>query len=285
VPELPDVELYKRRLDQHALHQKIARVVVSDARILGELKERAFGARLKGNRLEGTRRHGKHLLVQLANDGWLTLHFGMTGDLRYVEPPDAEVPYDRVRLVFERGSLAYVNRRMLGRVGLTEDADAFIAAEQLGPDALDPAFDLGALSAALDGRRDVKTVLMDQAVVAGIGNLYADEILFQARLHPKTPGRGLDKGRRRALLGEIKARSSFWKSSRKTICCRSATKAGSVRIVARRWRRSRRPAEPATTARAARRSRRDGQLRNELLPGQAGPVPGARWRFCSCRRA
>jgi len=204
MPELPDVELYKLRLDDHALHQEIARVVVSDARILGELKERAFVARLKGNRLEGTRRHGKHLLVQLANDGWLTLHFGMTGDLRYVEPPDAEVPYDRVRLVFERGSLVYVNRRMLGRVGLSEDADAFVEAEQLGPDALDPAFDLGALSAALDGRRDVKAVLMDQAVVAGIGNLYADEILFQARLHPKTPGRSVDKARRRALLGKIK---------------------------------------------------------------------------------
>jgi formamidopyrimidine-DNA glycosylase len=204
MPELPDVELYKRRLDDHALHQKIARVVVSDARILGDLKERTFGARLKGNRLEGTRRHGKHLLVRLAEDGWLTLHFGMTGDLRYVEPPDAEVPYDRVRLVFDRGSLAYVNRRMLGRVGLTEDADGFIEAEQLGPDALDPTFDLAALSAALDGRRDVKTVLMDQAVVAGIGNLYADEILFQARLHPKTPAKNLDQARRKALLGKIK---------------------------------------------------------------------------------
>jgi formamidopyrimidine-DNA glycosylase len=142
--------------------------------------------------------------VQLARDGWLTLHFGMTGDLRYVEPPDAAVPYDRVRLTFAGGSLVYVNRRMLGRVGLADDADAFIAAQALGPDALDPAFDLAALAAALDGRRDVKAVLMDQEVVAGIGNLYADEILFQARLHPKTPGRSLSKARRKALLDKIK---------------------------------------------------------------------------------
>jgi len=204
MPELPDVELYKRRLDAHALQRKIDDVTVSDARILGDLKEAQFRQRLQGNRLERSRRRGKHLLVQLARDGWLTLHFGMTGDLCYVEPPDAEVPYDRVRLIFAGGSLVYVNRRMLGRVGLADDADAFIAAAELGPDALDPAFDLAAFEGALDGRRDLKSVLMDQGLVAGIGNLYADEILFQARLHPKTPGRSLSQARRKALLGTIK---------------------------------------------------------------------------------
>jgi formamidopyrimidine-DNA glycosylase len=204
MPELPDVELYKRHLDAHALHRKIIRAVVSDARILGNLAKKDFVARLEDNRLESSRRHGKHLLVRLARNGWLTLHFGMTGDLRYVEPPDSQVPYDRVRLEFEGGSLAYVNSRMLGRVGLADDADAFIAAEKLGPDALEPAFDLAALSAALDGRREVKAMLMDQSVVAGIGNIYADEILFQARLHPKTPGQTLGKAKRKALFGKIR---------------------------------------------------------------------------------
>jgi formamidopyrimidine-DNA glycosylase len=204
MPELPDVELYKRRLDAHALHRKITRVVVSDARILGDLAKKDFVARLTGNRLKGSRRHGKHLLVQLDRHGWLTMHFGMTGDLRYLEPEAGEVPYDRVRLDFGKGSLAYVNRRMLGRVGLTDDADAFIAAEELGPDALDPAFDLGLLSAALDGRREIKAVLMDQSLVAGIGNLYADEILFQARLHPKAPGQTLGNAKRKVLFGKIR---------------------------------------------------------------------------------
>jgi formamidopyrimidine-DNA glycosylase len=204
MPELPDVELYKRHLDEHALHRKIVRVVVSDARILGDLAEATFVARLTGNRLEGSRRHGKHLLVRLARDGWLTMHFGMTGALRFVEPPGEEVPYARVRLDFERGSLAYVNRRMLGRVGLADDADAFVRAEGLGPDALDPALDLAAFSALLDTRRDVKAVLMDQSLIAGIGNIYADEILFQARLHPKTPARSLDKAQRKALFEKMR---------------------------------------------------------------------------------
>jgi formamidopyrimidine-DNA glycosylase len=186
MPELPDVELYKRYLDEHALRQTIERVAVNDARILGDLPATAFVARLTGNRFEASRRHGKHLLVRLQKNGWLTLHFGMTGNLVYFRDAADDPPYDRVRFDFAGGRhLAYVNRRMLGRVGLADGADAFIRDEELGPDALDPAFDLEAFARAIEGRRrDVKSVLMDQALIAGIGNIYADEILFQARLHP-----------------------------------------------------------------------------------------------------
>src|ERR671918_1262715 len=206
MPELPDVELYKRYLDECALRRTIERVVVNDARILGDLPPDAFVSRLTGNRFKESRRHGKHLLVRLRKDGWLTLHFGMTGKLVCFEDEADDPPYDRVRFDFTGGRhLAYVNRRMLGRVGLADDADAFVAAEGLGPDALDPAFDLATLSAALDGRREVKAVLMDQSLVAGLGHLYADEILFQARLHPRTPGRALSKPKRRSLFERIKA--------------------------------------------------------------------------------
>jgi formamidopyrimidine-DNA glycosylase len=207
MPELPDVELYRRYLDEHALGRTIARVAVNDARILGELSARAFIAALSGNRFEDSRRHGKHLLVRLRRRGWLTLHFGMTGNLAYFRDAADDPPYDRVRFDFAGGDhLAYVNRRMLGRVGLTEDVDAFIRAEALGPDALGPAFDLAAFERALRGRRrDVKSALMDQALVAGIGNIYADEILFQASLHPKTPAASLGERERALLFDEIKA--------------------------------------------------------------------------------
>jgi formamidopyrimidine-DNA glycosylase len=206
MPELPDVELYKRYLDQHALRQTIERVAVNDARILGDLSARTFVARLTDNRFEDSRRHGKHLLVQLRRDGWLALHFGMTGNLVYFQDTADDPPYDRVRFDFEGGRhLAYVNRRMLGRVGLAEDAARFIQAEELGPDALAPAFDLEAFTRAMAGRRrDVKSVLMDQALVAGIGNIYADEILFQARLHPQTPVTSLDEEGRALLFRQIK---------------------------------------------------------------------------------
>ncbi len=206
MPELPDVELFKRYLDRTSLAQTTERVQVNDARILGDLPAERFVAALAGNRLEASRRHGKHLLVRLARGGWLTLHFGMTGGISYFENLADDPPYDRIRLDFEGGRhLAYTNRRMLGRVGLADDADQFIAAEELGPDALDPAFDEAAFAAALAGRRrDVKSVLMDQALLAGIGNIYADEILFQARLHPKTPVEELTKGQRMKLFRTIK---------------------------------------------------------------------------------
>jgi formamidopyrimidine-DNA glycosylase len=182
-------------------------VVVSDARILGELPAEAFTARLTGNRFEDSRRHGKHLLVRLRRDGWLTLHFGMTGGLVCFRDEADDPPYDRVRFDFEGGRhLAYVNRRMLGRVGLADDAEKFIRAEELGPDALDPAFDLEAFERAIAGRRrDLKAVLMDQTLIAGIGNIYAGEILFQARLHPKTPVTALDHRQRAELFAQIKA--------------------------------------------------------------------------------
>ena len=186
MPELPDVENYRRRLARSGLRKKITHVAVGDGRILGKLSVRAFSRRLTGRRLLSTRRHGKHLLAKVEGDGWLTLHFGMTGDLRFFK--DSQTPrFTRVCLdLAGRGHLAYINRRMLGRVGLAPDADAFIAAEKLGPDALDRGFTLTAFRKAIAGiRRDAKSVLMDQEIVAGIGNIYADEILFQARIDPR----------------------------------------------------------------------------------------------------
>lgn len=186
MPELPDVEAFKSVLTSNALGRTIERVVVSDRRILGKLAAPAFASRLQGASLVAARRYGKHLLASIDRGGWLTLHFGMTGALHFVTEPGQEPPYTRVRVDFVGdGCLAYTNKRMIGRVGLIEDAADFIAAEKLGPDALDPRFDLAAFKAAVGGvKRDIKSVLMDQEIVAGIGNIYSDEILFQARLNP-----------------------------------------------------------------------------------------------------
>jgi formamidopyrimidine-DNA glycosylase len=206
MPELPDVELFKRVLDRAALGRTIGRVTVRDARILAGVSPRELAARLEGTRLTSSRRHGKHLLAGLDGGGWLTLHFGMTGALVPFGAVEDEPPYERVRLDFTDGRhLAYTSVRMLGRVGLAEDADAFIEAEGLGPDALDPRFDLAAFTAALGGRkRSVKSALMDQAAMSGVGNIYSDEILFQARLHPGAPVDRLDAAQAHALFGTVK---------------------------------------------------------------------------------
>jgi len=206
MPELPDVELYKRHLDATCLGRAIRNVVVGDARILADVSPAELARRLEGARIIASRRHGKHLLVDLGPQGWLTLHFGMTGSLKHFTNGEQDPPYDRVRFDFADGHhLAYIDVRLFGRVGLTPDADAFIAVEHLGPDALDPRVDLARFEQALAGRkRDVKSLLMDQEVVAGIGNIYSDEILFQARINPRTRCERLDTSARQRLFEQIK---------------------------------------------------------------------------------
>jgi formamidopyrimidine-DNA glycosylase len=206
MPELPDVEGFKRVLARRALRKRIDQVVVSDARILGKLSPRTFRTRLRGGRLVEVRRHGKHLLARLDPGGWLTLHFGMTGALQFVNKSDGAPPFARVRLDFARdGSLVYTNTRMIGRVGLAKDAADFIAAEKLGPDALDRSFDFDAFKAAMGGlKRDVKSALMDQQIVAGIGNIYSDEILFQARINPAARVDRLTPGQLRRLFANMR---------------------------------------------------------------------------------
>lgn len=186
MPELPDVEGFKRVLANNALGKTIVRIFVSDTRILGEFSPRTFVLRLHDAKLVAARRHGKHLLAQIDPSGWLTLHFGMNGALAFVQDCDDEPPFTRVQFYFaDDGCLAYTNKRMIGRVGLVEEAADFIADEKLGPDALEPGFDLESFTAAVAGRkRDVKSVLMDQQIIAGIGNIYSDEILFQAKINP-----------------------------------------------------------------------------------------------------
>ena len=206
MPELPDVELFKRHLDATCLGRTIRGVTVNDARILSGISASELARRLTDARLTDSRRYGKHLLVGLHPPGCLALHFGMNGSLKHFEECESDPPYDRVRFDFADGHhLAYVNPRLLGQVGLATDAATFITQEGLGPDALDPQLDFAAFERALAGRkRDVKSLLMDQAVIAGIGNIYSDEILFQAGLHPRTRFDQLAVDTKKRLFGCIK---------------------------------------------------------------------------------
>jgi len=184
MPELPEVETYARYFARHALQQRIARVRVLDERILGEQRKAAFTRGLTGKSFTRVRRHGKHLFAD-AGDVWLHLHFGMSGDLAYYrdEPPR----FARVIFDFDNGAhLAFEDMRLFGVAELTRDPDVYILEHRLGPDPLDPNFRLANFRALLAGRRGaVKSLLMSQDVIAGIGNLYADETLFQTGIHPR----------------------------------------------------------------------------------------------------
>ena len=197
MPELPDVERFKRYLDATSLYQRIADVEVRSAYVLKGISGKELARRLKGRRFESTRRHGKHLFARTDGGTWLRLHFGMTGSLRYFKGEEKAPPHTRVLFVFAKDyRLAFDDQRKFGQVGLLEDVDEFLRKRALGPDALD--IDVAEFKAKLARHRGaVKSILMNQRLIAGIGNIYADEILFHARIHPATQiARLCDKDRR-----------------------------------------------------------------------------------------
>ncbi len=202
MPELPDVETFRRRLAHTGLRRTIHRVEVRDPTMVHGVGRDRLRRALRGRELTTTRRHGKHLFAK-TDDAWLVEHFGMTGYLLLVDPDDEPPEHTRFVLHFNDGrSLALVDQRRLGSVGLVDDPDGFIAREQLGPDAL--AIDEAELRELLADRRGgLKSALMDQQLVAGIGNIYSDEILFQARIHPSHPAGELDAASRRRLHRRI----------------------------------------------------------------------------------
>ena len=186
MPELPEVETFKRYLDRTSLHQCIIDVEVRDAYVLKNISARELARRLKRHRFENSHRHGKHLFVHIGDALWLRLHFGMTGELECLD--DREVAPKTARVIFRFASnrrLAFDDQRKFGEIELIEDVDEFLQSRDIGPDVLE--IGLSQFKAIVARHRGaVKAILLNQRSVAGIGNLYADEILFRARMHPAT---------------------------------------------------------------------------------------------------
>lgn len=205
MPELPEVELYCRYFARHALHQRVTAVRVLDERILG-VRKAALRRAVVGRELTRVRRHGKHLFAD-AGSSWLHIHFGMSGDL-YWYGDDADQPrFARVVFDFESGGkLAYDDMRLFGVVDITPDPDTFIAEHRLGPDPLDPAFRLPVFRRIVAKRHGaVKALLMSQEIIAGMGNLYADETLYRASIHPRRPADKLSDAEVKAIFTAMRA--------------------------------------------------------------------------------
>src|SRR5437870_8845654 len=186
MPELPDVETFKRYLNATSLHQRIANVDVRSAYVLKGVSARELERRLKRRRFESSRRHGKHLFVRTDGDFWLRLHFGMTGSIHYFKRPEQAPKHTRVFFVFANAHcLAFEDQRKFGEIGLIEDVNEYLKKRALGPDALD--ISLSQFRKIFGKHRGaVKAILLNQKLIAGIGNIYADEILFRARIQPAT---------------------------------------------------------------------------------------------------
>ena len=199
MPEIPDLVVHERYVERTSLHQPIAGVEVRDAILLGDgTSPDGLDAALTGQAFEATHRHGKHLFVQYANPGWLALHFGMTGTPCYYANGD-HPDYSHVRIYLENGHcLALVCPRKFARVRLIDDPAAFVDAKNLGPDVR--RVDFETFCERFDGRRGtIKGALLDQSLLAGLGNIYADEVLYQVGVHPRTKAKHLDGDTLRAM--------------------------------------------------------------------------------------
>jgi formamidopyrimidine-DNA glycosylase len=173
------------------LHQRITNVDVRDAYVLKRVSARELARRLKGRRFENSHRHGKHLFVRAGDEFWLRLHFGMTGWLQYLKRNEEPPKTARVLFSFANNRrLAFDDQRKFGEVELIKDVDEFLEIRGLGPDALE--ISLSQFKAIVGKHRGaVKAILLNQQLIAGIGNLYADEILFRACMHPATAAASL----------------------------------------------------------------------------------------------
>lgn len=189
MPELPDVEVLRRFADRHARHRLIGGVEVlapglltgtTPARLVRNILDRSFGQ---------TARHGKHLFLGVTDGPWVMLHFGMTGELALCPADGSIPPFTCLMWRFgDGGALAYLSKRKLGEICLVDSPQAFVNARRLGPDALDRTLTPRALEEMMSNKaRALKSLLLDQHILAGLGNLYADELLFQMGLHPNRP--------------------------------------------------------------------------------------------------
>lgn len=205
MPELPEVETYVRELAPQITGRTIVAARVFWARTIAAPTPDEFPTRLAGLRFERFARRGKYMLLGLSGGATLIVHLRMTGKLR-VLPGDA-LPDKHTHVVLELDDgrcVHYVDPRKFGRIWLVDDPAQVV--DKLGPEPLSEAFSPADLAARLAGRSaSIKALLLDQHIVAGVGNIYADEALFQAKLHPLRPGGSLTPVEVERLHGAVRA--------------------------------------------------------------------------------
>ena len=217
MPELPEVEMIRQYIEQNCLTRRISDVQIYDNSILKGTKPTEMKKALRGASFKKAKRHGKQLFLLMDTGRIITLHLGMTGDILLLPPRKKAPLWTRVRVDFSDSyHLVYVDLRKFGGIGLTSSIEEFVAEKRLGPDALQVKKEMF-IEKMGEHSKAIKSVLLDQRVVAGIGNLYSDEILFQSKVHPCHPANELPNASlsnmytnmRRVLLAAIRVKTDF----------------------------------------------------------------------------
>ncbi len=204
MPELPEVETIARELRPRLIGRRVEEVVVYWPRAIASPAPDRFQRALRGRRITNVARRAKYLLMPLDGGDVLLIHLRMTGSLRLRWGQHTAERHTRVALWLDDGwALHFDDPRKFGRLWLTPDPGAVLG--DLGPEPLEPAFTPRGLADRLRHRRaPIKAVLLDQRCVAGLGNIYADEVLFVARIDPRRPAGELSESEIRRLHSAIR---------------------------------------------------------------------------------
>jgi formamidopyrimidine-DNA glycosylase len=207
VPELPEVETIRRQLAPHLEGRRLTRVEILDPRWTRPVAPAEIEPQLQGRRVEQIGRSGKYLVWELDDETFLLAHLRMTGAFLFDPDPAAEPIHTRVRIELDDGHrLIYVDPRRFGTGEVVHGAparDAFLRA-RLGIEPMTPAFTADYLRDTARGRTaPIKSFILDQRRISGVGNIYADEALFRARIHPLRPAGALRGGQFEALREAI----------------------------------------------------------------------------------
>lgn len=205
MPELPEVETTRRGIAPILTGHRIIAVVVREPR-LRQLVAPDLEDELRGRAIDGVRRRGKYLLLA-SGSGAILIHLGMSGSLRLVATDTPPGRHDHLDIVFDHDlALRLTDPRRFGLVVWVPDCPgSYPLLAGLGPEPLDPSWNGAALARAARGRRTaIKALIMDARIVVGVGNIYANEALFMAGIHPARPAGRISRRRLDALAEAIK---------------------------------------------------------------------------------
>jgi formamidopyrimidine-DNA glycosylase len=205
VPELPEVETTVNDLKPFITGKTIWKVEVFTPNSVAEPSAVDFQQSLKGLKIKGISRRGKFILIELDKSEYLIVHLRMTGSLLFKPEDPAPEKFVRILLHFkDNTSLHFRDVRRFGRMWLVKDVDSVVG--KLGLEPLSPEFTVAALKAILAKRSTpIKALLLDQTLIAGIGNMYADEALYLAKIHPLIPADALSANQIKLLYAAIRS--------------------------------------------------------------------------------
>ena len=204
MPELPDVEAMRRKIEPDLVGRVFTSVTLNWPNAVKEPSAGEFQEALPGAKIEGIGRRAKYFLFHLDGEDTLLVHLRMTGSLRVV--PDNEEMNRYTQTVFQldnRRQLRFVDPRKFGAMWLVSNVDSVVG--KLGPEPLEESFRPNVLAEILAGRSaPMKALLLEQNLIAGIGNIYADDILFDTGIHPMKSGKDLEEREIEAVHGSIR---------------------------------------------------------------------------------